>query len=227
MPAFLVVIASITDPLVNLATDVIDKIGLAGIFLLMTLESACIPIPSEATMLFAGFNVARGHYPLWEPVVVATLANVAGSWIAYAVGYYGRIDVLEKHGRKVGIRLHHLQVADRWFERHGEATVFFARLLPVVRTFISLPAGVARMPFWRFTVFTLLGCLPWVLLLTFIGQQVGDNWTKWKDSLHYVDYAVVALIVLGVAYLLVRWMRGRRGDVSPPAGEASDAPTRG
>jgi membrane protein DedA with SNARE-associated domain len=227
MPAYLVVLASITDPLVNFATDVVDKIGLAGVFVLMTLESACIPIPSEATMLFAGFNVAEGHYPLWAPVVVATLANVVGSWIAYAVGYYGRIDLLEKHGRKVGIRLHHLQVADRWFERHGEATVFFARLLPVVRTFISLPAGVARMPFWRFTLFTLLGCLPWVLLLTFIGQQVGDSWTKWKDSFHYVDYAVVALIVLGVAYLLLRWMRSRRSEASPPAGGTSDAATRG
>src|SRR5436190_7618924 len=114
MPAALLVLASITDPLVNFATDVVDKIGLAGIFVLMTLESACIPIPSEATMLFAGFNVADGHYPLWQPVVVGTAGNVVGSWIAYAIGYYGRVDILERHGRKVGIRLHHLQTADRW-----------------------------------------------------------------------------------------------------------------
>jgi len=228
MPAVLVVVASITDPLVNFATDVVDRIGLAGIFVLMTLESACIPIPSEATMLFAGFNVAEGHYPLWQPVLVATLANVVGSWIAYGIGYYGRVDVLERHGRKIGIRTHHLRVADRWFERHGEATVFFSRLLPVVRTFISLPAGVARMPFWRFTLFTLLGCLPWMLLLTFIGQQVGDRWTEWKDHLHYVDYAVVVLIVLAAAGLVVRWYRRRgRPESGAVVGERSDAPQRG
>ena len=131
-----------------------------------------------------------------------------GSWIAYAVGYYGRVDVLEKHGKKLHIKKSHLEWADRWFERHGDATVFFTRMLPIIRTFISLPAGVARMPFWRFCVLTLAGCVPWVLMLTFIGQQAGDNWESWKDSLHYVDYVVAAAIVIGVIYLLVR----RRGD---------------
>jgi membrane protein DedA with SNARE-associated domain len=221
MLATLLVHAAVTDKLVDFATNVVHDLGLPGIFLLMVLESACIPIPSEATMLFAGFNVSAGDYPLWAPVIVATAANVVGSWIAYAVGYYGRIDLIEKHGGKVFIRKHHLDVADRWFARHGEATVFFARLLPVVRTFISLPAGVAKMPFWRFTAFTALGCLPWMLLLTIIGRKAGDNWESWKDSLHYVDYAVVALIVVGIAYLVVR--RARRGPRSgqAPAPDAS------
>src|SRR3954464_2819347 len=106
MPAVLVVVASITDPLVNFATDVVDRIGLAGIFVLMTLESACIPIPSEATMLFAGFNVAEGHYPLWQPVLVATLANVVGSWIAYGIGYYGGVGGLGGPRRQIGIPTH-------------------------------------------------------------------------------------------------------------------------
>jgi membrane protein DedA with SNARE-associated domain len=202
-----VLIASLTDPLVQFATDVIDKLGLPGVFVLMLAESACIPIPSEATMLFAGFNVAEGNYSLVVVVAVATLANLVGSWIAYAVGYYGRIDVLEKHGKKLHIKPSHLEWADRWFERYGSATVFFTRMLPIIRTFISLPAGVARMPFWRFTVFTVLGCIPWIFMLTFIGKQVGDNWTQWKDSLHYVDYAVLAIIVLGVGYLIVRRRR--------------------
>jgi membrane protein DedA with SNARE-associated domain len=200
-------LASLTDPIVQFAVDVVDKMGLPGIFLLMVAESACIPIPSEATMLFAGFNVAEGNYPLVVVVAVATLANLVGSWIAYAVGYYGRIDVLEKHGRKLHIKPSHLEWADRWFERYGAATVFFTRMLPIIRTFISLPAGVARMPFWRFTLFTVLGCVPWIFMLTFIGKQVGDNWTQWKDSLHYVDYAVLAIIVLGIAYLIVRRRR--------------------
>src|SRR3954469_100512 len=151
----LATLASITDPLVRFATNVVGDLGLAGVFVLMLLESACIPIPSEATMLFAGFNVSEGHYSLFLATAVGVAGNVVGSWIAYAVGYYGRIDILERHGRKVGIRMHHLEAADRWFDRHGDATVFFTRMLPIVRTFISLPAGVARMPFWRFTAFTL------------------------------------------------------------------------
>src|SRR5947207_1073695 len=144
-------IAAITDRLVDFAVNVVGDLGLAGIFVLMLLESACIPVPSEATMLFAGFNVDKGDYSLLAVTVAGVAGNVVGSWIAYAVGYFGRIDLLEKHGRALHVKPQHLAWADRWFERHGEATVFFARLLPIIRTFISLPAGVAKMPFWRFT----------------------------------------------------------------------------
>ncbi len=210
-------IASLTDPIVEFATNVVADLGLAGIFVLMTLESACIPIPSEATMLFAGFNVANGEYSLFAAVAVGSFANLVGSWIAYAIGYYGRIDILEKHGKKLHIKKSHLEWADRWFERHGDATVFFSRMLPIVRTFISLPAGVAKMPFWRFSVLTLLGCIPWVLMLTLIGKAAGDNWEDWKDSLHYVDYAVAAAIVAGVIYLIVRRRR------QPAADSTTDA----
>jgi membrane protein DedA with SNARE-associated domain len=196
--------ASITDALVQFAVDVVDKAGLVGIFLLMVAESACIPIPSEATMLFAGFNVSEGHYSLFAVTVAGVLGNLVGSWIAYAVGYYGRIDLLEKHGAKLHIKPSHLRWADDWFQRYGAATVFFSRMLPIIRTFISLPAGVARMPFWRFTALTLAGCVPWVLLLAFIGQQAGAHWESWKNSLHYVDYAVLAMIVGGIIYLVVR-----------------------
>jgi membrane protein DedA with SNARE-associated domain len=202
-------LASLTDPLVRLATEVIDSLGLPGVFALMVAESACIPLPSEATMLFAGFNVSDGHWSLLEIVVAGVLGNMVGSWIAYAVGYYGRIDVLEKHGAKLHIKPKHLKWADDWFARYGEATVFFTRLLPIIRTFISLPAGVARMPFWRFSAFTALGCVPWVALLGFAGKQAGDHWTEWRDKLHYVDYAVVAVVVLGLAWLLVRARRRR------------------
>jgi membrane protein DedA with SNARE-associated domain len=181
-------LASITDPIVEVAVDVVDAMGLPGVFVLMVLESACIPVPSEATMLFAGFNVSKGEY---------------------GIGRAGRVDILEKHGRKLHVKKSHLEWADRWFERHGDATVFFTRMLPIVRTFISLPAGVARMPFWRFSVLTLAGCVPWVLLLTFIGREAGDRWESWKDSLHYVDYAVVAAIAVGIVWLVVRNRRRR------------------
>jgi membrane protein DedA with SNARE-associated domain len=220
-------IASITDPIVEVAVDVVAELGLVGIFVLMVLESACIPVPSEATMLFAGFNVAEGEYSLFAVTAVGSVANLVGSWIAYAVGRAGRVDVLEKHGRKLHVKPEHLAWADRWFERHGDATVFFTRMLPIIRTFISLPAGVARMPFWRFSLLTLAGCVPWVLMLAFIGQQAGTRWESWKDSLHYVDYAVAAGIVASIAYLLIR--RRRRGkaagaDAGPSTeGDASAA----
>ena len=203
------VLASLTDPIVQVAVDVVEKLGLAGVFVLMVLESACIPVPSEATMLFAGFNVSDGQYSLFAAVAVGSIANLVGSWIAYGVGYFGRVDLIEKHGHRLFIKKHHLEVADRWFERHGDATVFFTRMLPIVRTFISLPAGVAKMPFWRFSAMTLAGCIPWVLMLTFIGKEAGDNWETWKDKLHYVDYAVAACIVAGIVYLIVRARRNR------------------
>jgi membrane protein DedA with SNARE-associated domain len=213
--ALLLVLASLTDPIVEVATDVVADLGLVGVFVLMVLESACIPVPSEATMLFAGFNVSNGEYSLFAAVAVGSGANLVGSWIAYAIGYYGRVDLLEKHGRKLHVKKSHLELADRWFERHGDATVFFTRMLPIVRTFISLPAGVAKMPFWRFSALTLAGCVPWVLMLTVIGKSAGDNWEQWKDSLHYVDYFVAVCIVGGGLLMLVRWRRRR---ASGPSG---------
>ncbi len=218
-----VLLASLTDPIVEFAVDVIDAMGLPGIFILMVAESACIPIPSETTFLFAGFNVARGEYSLFAVVATGTFANVVGSWIAYFVGYYGRVDILEKHGKKLHIKKSHLEWADRWFERHGDATVFFTRMLPIIRTFISLPAGVAKMPFWRFSALTLAGCVPWVLMLGFIGREAGDRWESWKDSLHYFDYAVAATIVVGVIYLLIRRRKNGKaaGADSGPATETA------
>jgi membrane protein DedA with SNARE-associated domain len=208
--------ASLTAPLVNFCTDVIGSIGYAGIFLLMLLESACIPIPSEATMLFAGFKADSGDLTLFGVVAAGVLGNLVGSWIAYAAGYYGRIELLERN-RLVHINPRHLATADRWFERYGSATVFFTRMLPIVRTFISLPAGIARMPFWRFTALTVAGCVPWVLMLALVGKSVGSNWEHWKHNLEYVDYAIAAAIVIGAAYLLIRWRRDSDDDGPQPA----------
>jgi membrane protein DedA with SNARE-associated domain len=211
------VLASITEPLIELATDVVAKLDLVGIFVLMTLESACIPVPSEATMLFAGFAVSNGEYSLFAATAAGVIGNVIGSWIAYWVGWYGRVDVLEKHGAKLHVKKKHLEWADRWFEKHGGKTVFWTRMLPIIRTFISLPAGIAKMPFWKFTLLTTAGCIPWVLMLTYIGKQAGDNWEDWKDSLHYFDYAVAACIVGGAIYLWVRYRRGGGGGAAQTA----------
>ena len=212
--------ADILDPLVNAATSVIDSLGLAGVFVLMTLESACIPIPSEAIMLFAGFNVSEGNLTLLGIVVAGVLGNVAGSLIAYAAGYYGRIELLDQN-RFIHVNRRHLEWADRWFERHGSVTVFFTRMLPIIRTFISLPAGAARMPLGRFIAFTLAGCIPWVLMLGIVGREVGDNWEDWRDKLHYLDYVVLAAIVLGIVYLIVR----RRRSTARLAGDSDRVET--
>jgi membrane protein DedA with SNARE-associated domain len=211
----LLLLASISDkivePLVDVATEFIGSAGYAAVFLLMTLESACIPIPSEAIMLFAGFSVSKGELTLVGIVIAGVLGNLAGSWIAYAVGYYGRLDLLDKN-RLIHINQKHLKWADDWFARYGSITVFFSRMLPIIRTFISLPAGVARMPFWRFTAFTLIGSIPWVLALALVGEAVGHNWEDWRHKLGYLDYAVLAAIVVGVVYLIVRRGRGQIGN---------------
>ena len=213
----------ILDPIVNAATDFINATGLPAVFVLMLLESACIPVPSEAIMLFAGFSVSEGELTLFGIVAAGVLGNLVGSWIAYAAGYYARIDLLEKN-RMIHISPKYLRWADDWFERYGSATVFFTRMMPIIRTFISLPAGVARMPFWRFTVLTTLGCVPWILMLTLIGKAVGERWEDWRDSLHYVDYAVAALIVGGAIWLFIRNRRKRRERLEGGGPAASDAP---
>src|SRR5205085_422463 len=196
---------------------------LPAIFVLMVAESACVPIPSEATMLFAGFAVAspgestaHHHLTLLGIVAAGVLGNLIGSWIAYGVGRAGRLELVERHGRWLHLKPSHVQWADRWFARYGQPAVFFSRMLPIIRTFISLPAGIARMPFWRFTVLTLAGCVPWVLALALVGEGVGDQWKDIRKGFEYVDYAVVALVVIGVMYLLLR-RRRRRADTGDPA----------
>jgi membrane protein DedA with SNARE-associated domain len=199
---------AVTDKLVDFATNLIGDAGYAGVFVLMTFESALIPIPSEATMLFAGFKVSDGTLTLFGIVAAGVLGNLVGSWIAYAIGYYGRLELLERH-HVFHVNQRYLSWADNWFRRHGDATVFFSRMLPLIRTFISLPAGIARMPFWRFTVLTVAGCIPWVLALGFLGKQVGSNWHKWKDDLAYLDYPVAAAVIALIVYALVKRRRGR------------------
>jgi membrane protein DedA with SNARE-associated domain len=211
------VLASITESLADFATRVVGDLGLSGIFLLMVPESTGIPIPSEATMLFAGFNVSEGKYSLLAAVLVASVANLVGSLIAYAIGHYGRDELLEKHLRFFHLSESHLAWGDRWFEKYGSPAVFFSRMLPVVRTFISFPAGAARMPLVRFSVLTFLGALPWNLALALAGKSAKDNWVDIKDKLHYVDLAVAGLVLVGIAYLVLRWFRGRGDDGSASA----------
>jgi membrane protein DedA with SNARE-associated domain len=219
------VLASISESLVTTASHFVRDAGLPAVFVLMLAESACVPIPSEATMLFAGFAVVdptathHHHLTLFGIVAAGVVGNLVGSWIAYGVGRAGRIELVERHGHWLHITPKQLAWADRWFERYGSAAIFFSRMLPIIRTFISLPAGVAKMPFARFTALTLAGCVPWVLGLALAGEAVGHEWKDVRKAFEYVDYVVVALVVLGIVYALVRRRRHRAdsGDAAPDA----------
>ncbi len=198
--------ADITGPIVDFCVNTIESTGLAGIFLLMAAGSACIPIPSEAVMLFGGFTVSNGDQTMLGIIIAGVAGNLAGSWLTYAIGYYGRVDLLEKN-RLIHVSPARLEWVDRWFKRHGDATVFFARMIPLVRAFISLPAGVAEMPFWRFTWLTTLGSIPWVVGFGLLGRAVGDNWEQWRHHLQVLDYLTVAAIVVLVVYALIKRRR--------------------
>jgi membrane protein DedA with SNARE-associated domain len=212
--AVLLVLASVTDKLATFATNVVGDLGLPGIFLLMVPGAACIPTASEVTLLFSGFNVQDGQYSLLAVVLVALTGELIGASIAWALGYYGRLELFERH-RIFHVKPSQLAALDRWFSRYGVGAVFICRLLPVVRSFSSLGAGVARMSYWKFLPVTAAGSLPWIFAFVFIGKQVGANWESWRDSLRYVDYAVVIAIVLAAIYFVVRWRRNR--------GRAADA----
>ena len=195
--------------------------GYLAVFVLMLLESACIPIPSEVTMVFGGalatatFAAALGVSKL-NFVAVALVgagANVVGSWIAWGVGYAGGRPLIDRWGRYILLRPHEIDRAHDWFDRRGEAAVFFSRLLPVVRTFISLPAGVARMPFWRFTLYTLLGVVPWCFGLAGAGYLLGGSY---KKVIHYflpVSIAVAAVLVGWLGLWVMRRLRARRATI--------------
>jgi membrane protein DedA with SNARE-associated domain len=202
-------IASITDSLVTFATHVIRDLGLGGVFLLVAADALGVPIAAAAIMLCAGFNVSEGHLSLFGIIAAGTLGEVAGSAIAYWIGATGGHELLERHGGKLHVTAARLDVIHRWFERHGALVIAVGRNVPVVRTYISYPAGVARMGFGRFLAATAIGGGFLVIVWGLIGRSVGHSWTQWKHALGYVDYAVGALIVIAAAWLVVRWYRSR------------------
>jgi len=203
----MLVLASISETIVNETAQFVREAGLPGIFVLMAASSACIPIPSEIVMLFAGFAVAdpgqsgaQHHLTLVGVVLVGLLGTLVGSWIAYGVGRGGRLELIERHGAKVHMGPAQIERADTWFQRHGEAIVLFGRVIPLIRAFVSLPAGIARMPLGRFTLYTLIGSIPWVLGLALAGHALGGDWKSVRTGFEYVDYAILAIVVVGIAY---------------------------
>jgi membrane protein DedA with SNARE-associated domain len=199
----------VLNGIIDAITRAIGHHGFPAVLGLMTLESACIPIPSEVIQLFAGYLVSLHRMSLLAAVSAGVLGNLIGSWIAWSVGYWGGRPFIERWGRYIHVTPARLALAERWFERHGEVTVLVGRCVPLIRTFISLPAGIARMPFWRFTAFTIIGCVPWVLGLTLLGVQVGPAWERWRHRFEYLDYIVAAAIIIAIVYLFVRARRRR------------------
>lgn len=189
---------------------VISALGYGGVALLMAIESANIPLPSEVIMPFAGFLVAKGELNLWLVGLAGGIGCVLGSIPSYYLGYFGGRPLIEKYGKYILISHHDLDLADRWFKNRGEITVFVGRLLPVVRTFISFPAGVSRMHFGRFVFYSFIGSLPWCLLLAFVGQKLGENWESLRGYFHGLDWVILALIVIGIVLYVYRHIKNSR-----------------
>jgi membrane protein DedA with SNARE-associated domain len=189
----------------SLAIYLIETLGYWGVFIGMTLESACIPLPSEIIMPFAGFVVYEGHMTLWGITLVGALGNLFGSLIAYFVGLKGGRPLLEKYGKYILITHSKLELAEEWFEKYGDEAVLISRVLPIIRTFISLPAGIAHMDLKKFIIYTFLGSLPWCFVLGYIGFQLGPQWETIKGYFHILDIIVVIGAVAFLIYIIHKY----------------------
>ena len=186
----------------------ISSFGYFGVFIAMAIESACIPLPSEIILPFTGYMVFLGHFGFWQATVIATLGNLFGGLVAFYVGMWGGRPFLKRYGRFLLINERELAWTERLFERHGEMTVLVGRMLPIVRTFISLPAGIARMNPVKMATFTTLGALIWCAFLIFVGQKLGENWDSLKPFFHRADVVIGGVLVLVVLYAV--WKHRKR-----------------
>ena len=202
-------VTRILEILAGFVIYVISALGLPGIVLLMAIESACIPLPSEVIMPFSGYLVFKGEHSLLAVSLAGAFGCVVGSVPAYYLGMYGGRPLIEKYGKYILMSHHDLDLADRWFQRHGEWTVFIARLLPVIRTFIAFPAGVAKMDMTRFIAYTFAGSFPWCLGLAYIGMVLGENWPTLRGYFHKFDVLIGLVLVAGVVWYVRRHLKQR------------------
>ena len=206
----------IVAPLAALILATISALGYGGIVLCMAIESACIPLPSEIIMPFSGYLVTTGRFTLWGVALAGAVGNVFGSWIAYWLGVKGGRPLAEQLARRRIIRIEEYDRADQWLKRHGLKVAFWTRLVPIVRTFISFPAGAARVPFWRFSFYTFLGSLPWALGLAYVGVLFGEQWDRIRMYWRGLDL----IVVFALAVLFAIWLRSHfRRNHAPPTSE--------
>ena len=182
--------------------ELISSLGYFGVFLAMAIESACIPLPSEIILPFTGYMVYIGHFDFWTATLAATLGNLFGGLVAYYVGVRGGRPFIQRYGHYFFIKEKELQWTERLFSRHGEITVLVGRLLPVIRTFISLPAGIAKMSAVKMAIYTVLGALPWCMFLIIVGEKLGANWNSLKPLFHRLDLVIGVLILAGIGSIL-------------------------
>jgi membrane protein DedA with SNARE-associated domain len=227
------VLAFIDQIVIPFLNSLYGAVGYVGVMVAMAIESAMVPLPSELILPYAGFLVSdptqlepltRGPWGFWVVVVVATIGNTLGSLVAYAIGAWGGRPFLEKYGRYLLIRQHEIEIADHFFARWGKATVFIGRLLPVVRTFISFPAGVARMPIRPFIVYSTAGAFLWSILLVWVGEQLGANWEDIRHRLQPLDTFMLMAVIAFVAFFLW-WRLGMPGRRRKPESVAVDERT--
>ncbi len=197
-------ISAILSSLASLIISIISSAGYFGVAALSALESACIPIPSEVIVTFSGYLASIGRFSVWTVVLWATIGNLAGSLAAYAVGYWGGRPFIRRYGKYVFLREEELEHADVWFKRYGSPAIFFSRMLPIVRTFISLPAGIGRMNLKKFIAYTFLGALPWNLGLTYLGVALGENWKSLEVYFRKFDYIILVILIIGIGWWVKR-----------------------
>lgn len=203
-------ITTLIEILANFTVRTIDVLGYGGVFGLMALESCGIPMPSEVIMPFSGFLVADGRMVFWAIVAAGTIGNLVGSLLAYWIGYRGGRPLIEKYGKYILISKHDLDLADKWFVKYGDWTVFFGRLLPVIRTYISFPAGISKMDVKKFSIYTTLGALPWTALFAYLGVKMGSNWELIRSKLHNFDLSIGILVLVVIALYIWRHLKQKK-----------------
>lgn len=214
-------ITTIIEILATFIIASISMLGYSGGVLMMAIESACIPLPSEIIMPFAGYLVHTGEFSLFWVSFAGAVGCVLGSVLAYWVGIWGGRPFIEKYGKYVLITKHDLDLADRFFQKYGNTAVFVSRLLPVVRTFISLPAGIARMNFPKFVIYTFFGSLPFCYFLAYIGKKLGENWNTLGVYFHKFDLVIGALILIGLVWFVKRHLNIKKNEKDEKSGAQS------
>jgi len=200
---------NMVESLINLVIAVLDKVGYLGVFFGMALESACIPIPSEAILPFGGFLSYSGRLNLYWVILLGTLGGTFGSLAAYYLGKLGGRPLVEKYADRLRLNRAHLEKSDYYFDKYGEKIVFFSRLIPIIRTFISLPAGISRMDVRKFLIYTFAGSLLWSTILGYAGFAMGQNWVIMRTWFHFADIAVAAVIVFYIVYMFAARIKKR------------------
>ncbi len=203
-------IENIISVLTNFIVNTISTLGYPGVALLMAIESACIPLPSEIIAPFAGYLVYLNRFSLWGVALAGGVGSMVGSFITYEIGKFGGRPLIEKYGKYILISKHDLDLADKFFAKYGSWSTFIGRLLPVVRTFISLPAGIARVPRVPFLIYSFVGSVIWTYILAYFGMKLGENWNTLRDRLHGFDVAIIILILIGGVWWVYRHVRSSK-----------------